>query len=192
VPAATRGTANPKIVMLMLCAAVAIALGASGIRNGVFDAMSTDDAKRLVEVRDLIAGQGWFGLTQYRLDPPGLPMHWSRVIDAPLAAMILMLRPFVGMQGAEAATLVLWPLLFGATLMAVAAIARRMSDDALIGISLWLMRSAAAANMVAAPLFFRSVWQSCGRPTCRDESFCFSPCWLHRRASQAAALQPDP
>jgi hypothetical protein len=130
-PAATRATANPKIVMLMLCAAVAFALGASGIRNGVFDAMSTDDAMRLVEVRDLIAGQGWFDLTQYRLDPPGLPMHWSRVIDAPLAAMILMLRPFVGMQGAEAATLVLWPtLLFGATLMAVAAIARRMSDDA--------------------------------------------------------------
>ena len=130
-PAATRGTANPKIVMLMLCAAVAVALGASGIRNGVFDAMSTDDAMRLVEVRDLIAGQGWFDLTQYRLDPPGLPMHWSRVIDAPLAAMILMLRPLVGMQGAEAATLVLWPtLLFGATLMAAAAIARRMSEDA--------------------------------------------------------------
>ena len=41
---------------------------------------------RLVEVRDLIAGQGWFDLTQHRLDPPGVSMHWSRVIDAPLAA----------------------------------------------------------------------------------------------------------
>ena len=65
----------------------------------MFDAMSTDDAMRLVEVRDLIAGQGWFDLTQYRLDPPGLPMHWSRVIDAPLAAIILMLRPLVGHGG---------------------------------------------------------------------------------------------
>jgi hypothetical protein len=130
-PAATRGTADPKIVILMLCAVVTFVLGAAGVRNGVFDAMSTDDAMRLVEVRDLIAGQGWFDLTQYRLDPPGLPMHWSRVIDAPLAAIILMLRPLVGMEGAEAATLVLWPaLLFGATLMAVAATARRICDDA--------------------------------------------------------------
>jgi hypothetical protein len=40
---------------------------------------------RLVEVRDLIAGQGWFDLTQHRLDPPGVSIHWSRVIDAPLA-----------------------------------------------------------------------------------------------------------
>ena len=129
VPAATRGAVNPKIMILMLCAAVALALAAPGIRSGVFDAMSTDDAMRLVEVRDLIAGQGWFDLTQYRLDPPGMPMHWSRVIDAPLAALILMLRPLVGMEGAEATTLVLWPtLLFGATLIAVAATAKRMSD----------------------------------------------------------------
>jgi hypothetical protein len=131
VPAGARGTADPKIVILMLCAVVTFVLGAAGIRNGVFDAMSTDDAMRLVEVRDLIAGQGWFDLTQYRLDPPGLPMHWSRVIDAPLAAMILVLRPLLGVEGAEAATLVLWPsLLFGATLVAVAATGRRISDDA--------------------------------------------------------------
>ncbi len=130
-PAATRGTADPKIVILILWATVTYVLGGPGIGSGASDAMSTDDAMRLVEVRDLIAGQGWFDLTQYRLDPPGLPMHWSRVIDAPLAAMILMLRPLVGMKGAEAATLVLWPtLLFGATLIAVAATARRISDDA--------------------------------------------------------------
>jgi hypothetical protein len=41
---------------------------------------------------------------QHRLDPPGSPMHWSRVIDAPLAALILMLRPLAGMEGAEAIT----------------------------------------------------------------------------------------
>jgi hypothetical protein len=56
-------------------------------------------------------------------------MHWSRVIDAPLAALILMLRPLAGMEGAEAITLILWPtLLFGAALILVAATARRMSD----------------------------------------------------------------
>jgi hypothetical protein len=130
-PAVGRGAANPGLVILMLCAAVALALAAPSINNGVFDAMSTDDAMRLVEVNDLIAGQGWFDLTQHRLDPPGSPMHWSRLVDAPLAALILILRPLAGAAGAEAITLILWPtLLFGAALILVAAIAKRMSDDA--------------------------------------------------------------
>jgi len=46
--------------------------------------LSTDDAMRLVEVRDLLGGQSWFDLTQYRLAPPeGVRMHWSRLIDLP-------------------------------------------------------------------------------------------------------------
>jgi len=107
--------ANPKIMIALLWAVVVCSLGAPAIKDGVFDAMSTDDAMRLVEVRDLIAGQGWFDLMQHRLDPPGVSMHWSRVIDAPLAALIVMLRPLTGVAGAEAVTLILWPaLLFGA------------------------------------------------------------------------------
>jgi hypothetical protein len=130
-PALARAPANPSIVIAMLCAAVALALAAPTFRTGVFDAMSTDDAMRLVEVRDLIAGQSWFDLMQHRLDPPGSLMHWSRLVDAPLAAQILFLRPLLGIQGAEAATLVLWPtLLFGASLVLIAAIAKRMSDSA--------------------------------------------------------------
>src|ERR1700733_1318490 len=47
----------------------------------------TDDATRLVQVHDFLAGQGWFDLTQYRIDPPdGLLMHWSRLVDVPIAA----------------------------------------------------------------------------------------------------------
>jgi hypothetical protein len=85
---------------------------------------------RLVEVRDLIGGQGWFDLFQYRLDPPGTSMHWSRVIDAPLAALILLLKPLLGMHGAEAVTLYFWPaLLFAIALALVAAIARQMSNN---------------------------------------------------------------
>ena len=130
-PEIARGAANLNIMTLVLWAAVALALAAPSIKSGVFDAMSTDDAMRLVEVRDLIAGQGWFDLMQRRLDPPGLPMHWSRVIDVPLAGLILALRPLLGSNGAEAAALVLWPtLLFGAALFLVAAIARRMTDGA--------------------------------------------------------------
>src|ERR1700738_5573646 len=77
------GTANLNIMTVVLWAAVALALAAPSIKSGVLDAMSTDDAMRLVEVRDLIAGQGWFGPMRHRLDPPGLAMHLSRGIEVP-------------------------------------------------------------------------------------------------------------
>ena len=37
----------------------------------------TDDNIRYVQVKDWLAGQGWFDLRQYRLDPPGgANIHW--------------------------------------------------------------------------------------------------------------------
>jgi hypothetical protein len=119
--------ASPKVLMLVLSVMVIAVLAAPAIRNGVFDTMSTDDAMRLAEVRDLIAGQGWFDLVQHRLDPPGASMHWSRVIDAPLAAVILTLKPLLGIHVAEAVTLFLWPTLWlAAVLLLAPAIAGRM------------------------------------------------------------------
>ena len=51
-----------------------------------------DSLLRLVEVRDLIGGQGWFDLHQYRMGPEGgFVMHWSRLVDAPIAAIMLAL-----------------------------------------------------------------------------------------------------
>ncbi|HMA50771.1 MAG TPA: hypothetical protein VKP60_13520, partial [Magnetospirillaceae bacterium] len=46
----------------------------------------TDDHMRLQQVRDWMAGQSWFDVTQYRMNPPtGMLMHWSRLLDVPLA-----------------------------------------------------------------------------------------------------------
>ena len=46
---------------------------------------------------DFLAGQSWFDVTQYRSNPPiGAPMHWSRLVDVPIAGLILLLAPFVG------------------------------------------------------------------------------------------------
>lgn len=71
-----------------------------------------DDVMRLLQVRDWIGGQSWFDVTQYRLNPPeGVPMHWSRVVDIPIAAVILMTRPLVGQFSAETAALIAVPLL---------------------------------------------------------------------------------
>ena len=122
---------NPGILMVVLWLAATVALGLPAISAGIFDALSTDDAMRLVQVRDLIGGQGWFDLVQHRLDPPGASMHWSRVIDAPLAALILMLRPLAGMHGAEALTVFVWPVaIFAAVLALIASIAEVLSNKA--------------------------------------------------------------
>ena len=64
----------------------------------------TDDNMRIMQVRALLAGQGWYDLRQYRLDPPfGADIHWSRLVDLPIAAIKLALAPFVGgPRGGEA------------------------------------------------------------------------------------------
>ncbi len=71
-----------------------------------------DDVMRLVQIRDLMAGQGWFDLTQYRLGlEGGTQMHWSRLIDVPLANLIGFFSLFMDMRDAEAAALFVWPLI---------------------------------------------------------------------------------
>ncbi|ACL55417.1 hypothetical protein [Methylobacterium nodulans] len=90
----------------------------------------TDDAMRLVQVRDLLAGQSWFDVGQHRLLPPGgSSMHWSRLVDLPIAALILILRPFAGAQ-ADAVAAALWPpLLFGLYSAMLFVGARRLSGE---------------------------------------------------------------
>jgi hypothetical protein len=78
----------------------------------------TDDAMRMAQVRDLLAGQGWWDLTQYRVNPAGsgVLMHWSRIVDAPIAAGIWLLKPLFGQAMAERIIMVIWPPMLGAAL----------------------------------------------------------------------------
>lgn len=70
-----------------------------------------DDAMRLVEVRDLLAGQGWFDMMQYRLGlAGGTLMHWSRFVDLPIALLIRFFSLFAAPERAEALALAVWPL----------------------------------------------------------------------------------
>ncbi len=88
-----------------------------------------DDTMRLLQVRDLIAGQGWFDLTQTRVNAPdgGVPMHWSRLVDLPLAAIIIALTPLLGSASAELAALVIVPLVtLGIVMLLAARIAWRL------------------------------------------------------------------
>lgn len=77
----------------------------------------TDDAMRLVTVRDLLAGQNWFDHTQYRLNTPyGAEIHWSHLVDAGIGAVILLLRPLAGAL-TETVAVCVWPLLLLLPLM---------------------------------------------------------------------------
>lgn len=85
-----------------------------------FWSLWNDDTMRLIQVRDLMNGQNWFDLMQYRLGAEGTPMHWSRLIDVPIAALIGFFSIFTSSDWAEAITMVLWPLLLiGPTLCAI-------------------------------------------------------------------------
>ena len=78
----------------------------------------TDDAMRLQQVRDWLSGQPFADLSQHRL-AGGLPMHWSRLPDLPLA---LLIRSF-----GEVAAVIVWPpALFAAALLLTARIVRQV------------------------------------------------------------------
>jgi len=84
-----------------------------------------DDVMRLVQVRDLVAGQSWFDVHQYRVNfPQGVLMHWSRLVDLPIATGILVLRPLLGQHYAELVTAIMVPLL---TMLCAVAIVMRLA-----------------------------------------------------------------
>jgi hypothetical protein len=72
-----------------------------------------DDAMRLVQMRSFIDGHGWFNLHESRLGPPdGYDTHWSRLIDAGLAAMLWLFGQFTDAAFAERLMRTVWPMLW--------------------------------------------------------------------------------
>ncbi len=120
---------NPVVLAVIWLFVVVHFVGRWATVGDVFN--DTDDAMRLVEVRDFLAGQGWFDLHQYRLDPPAdRPMHWSRLVDVPIALLIRLAELVVPAATAEKVALQLWPtLVFLPVLLAVRRIACRLGGD---------------------------------------------------------------
>lgn len=91
-----------------------------------------DDTMRLIQVRDLLNGQSWFDVTQYRVNAPegGVAMHWSRLVDIPLVLIVFVLTPIFGSAGAEMAALILVPLItLGIVMLLAARIAWRLLGE---------------------------------------------------------------
>jgi hypothetical protein len=119
---------NPVLITVLLWLLLAGALVLNALKTGGID-LSTDDAMRLAEVRDLLAGQSWFDTAQWRMNTPyGLPMHWSRLIDAGIGGLILLFRLAASPKTAETLALYVWPLLWLLpSLLAIARMGTRLA-----------------------------------------------------------------
>jgi hypothetical protein len=113
----------------------------------------TDDNMRLMQVRGLLAGQGWYDLRQYRLNPPtGFNIHWSRLVDLPIAGLILLFRPFAGPAWAERLACGIAPLLpLGVVLSSLAYTLRRLVAPAAPVLGLIVLMGATAAMLMFMP-----------------------------------------
>ena len=120
------------LVLWLLTAALLLFLHRATIIG--LDTTDPDDALRIVQVRDLLGGQAWWDITQHRINPAGGGglMHWSRIVDAPLAFGVAALTPLVGTAIAERIVFAVWPLLLLAPLFGVLrTIGHQLGDTAI-------------------------------------------------------------
>ncbi|ANK89832.1 MULTISPECIES: hypothetical protein [Rhizobium] len=139
------------IAYSVILAAVILVTKFSGATDYV--GPDNDDGMRLVEVRDFLAGQGWFDLMQYRLGlAGGTLMHWSRLIDLPIASLIRFFGLFAPRETAEALALAVWPVsLIVPAMLAMGVAGRRIGGVAGMHIALGLTAPAIYTGNRFAP-----------------------------------------
>ena len=134
-----------KWALLLLTLVVGLAVGVimAFTNNALPGFRDTDDAMRLEMVRELLAGRGWYDQLVTRVDPPhGLWMHWSRLLDGGLAAMMAFFRQLMSLADAEYWTRFSWPLMWVFPGVAAAlALARNLGGRAAVAIACVLLVS---------------------------------------------------
>lgn len=134
---AAPGEARFPVWNVDLAVAVGLALcvlafhGLTGFKMLQDSGGDNDSLLRLVQIRALLDGQGWYDLQPYRMGlEGGFPLHWSRLVDLPIAILI-MGGSLVGLStsAAEAFALSAWPtLLFAAALFLIVDTVRGLGD----------------------------------------------------------------
>jgi hypothetical protein len=114
----------------------------------------TDDNLRMSQVRALVAGQDWFDLRQYKLDPPGgANVHWSRIVDLPIAGIMLGLKPFMSGALAEKVAVALAPMIpMLLSFLAIGAAMRRLISPNAFALAIGLLLCAHSARGMWFPL----------------------------------------
>ena len=113
----------------------------------------TDDNMRIMQVRGLLHGQGWYDLRQHHLNPPiGASIHWSRLVDLPIAGLILGLRPFLGGPAAERWAVAIAPILpYLLLLFSLALTARRLLGPSAYALAFLTLFFAGSTNGMFMP-----------------------------------------
>ena len=114
----------------------------------------TDDNMRMAQVRALLNGQHWYDLRQYKLNPPdGFNIHWTRLVDLPIAALQLLIKPFFGSVIAEKASAALAPLIpLLVAMFAMGVAVRRLVAPGSFAFAAGLMLACQAAMLMFMPL----------------------------------------
>jgi hypothetical protein len=114
----------------------------------------TDDNLRMAQVRALLNGQDWYDLRQYKLNPPeGFNIHWTRLVDLPIVALQLLIKPFFGTVIAEKASAALAPLIpLLVALFAMGIAVRRLVAPGSFAFAAGLMLACQAAMLMFMPL----------------------------------------
>lgn len=118
-----------------------------------FNLPDTDDNMRMMQVRGLLHGQGWYDLRQHAMNPPiGANIHWSRLVDLPIAGLILLFSP-LGSGNAErtaAAIAPTLPLLLA--MISMGALVRRLVHPFAYLLAVFLIWNAYVAMGMFSPL----------------------------------------
>ncbi len=106
------------IFRLVLVAAILIAtyqlLEPYWKRVSAWNLADNDDAMRVLQVRDWLAGQAWFDVSQHRFtEHPVSNIHWSRIADLPLALTMLITNVIFGVSLGEKIAAFITPIWLG-------------------------------------------------------------------------------
>lgn len=107
----------------------------------------TDDATRLTQVRELMAGAPWFDTTLARFGgAEPLVSHWSRLVDLPIVLLVRLFSIALAPATAELAARFVWPLVvLTAVLALIAGNVARRSDRAAAASAVLLVVTALSA-----------------------------------------------
>ncbi|MGI9423445.1 MAG: hypothetical protein ACR2PA_09645, partial [Hyphomicrobiaceae bacterium] len=138
------------LVALAFVAFRGIAQRSDKLVAGVGD---TDDAMRLVQVREFVTHGDWFNLQISQMGAPEvLFSHWSRLLDVPLAILVSLFGLVFSPDTAELLMRTVWPLLLLAALSGlVVREVERQGGAWATGVVLFLIISCAAATVQFSP-----------------------------------------
>ncbi|MEM9356293.1 MAG: hypothetical protein AAGB04_08770 [Pseudomonadota bacterium] len=137
-------------VVVLVVSGRALTSNAEQLFSGAGD---SDDAMRLIQVREFLSHGNWFDPTLLQVGAPeALVSHWSRLLDLPIASLMLFFGLFLSNENAELAARIVWPvlLLFVLTLIVFREAERRGGMFA-GGASLLFVFGGLAATMQFTP-----------------------------------------